>query len=245
MKLIPAIDLKNKQCVRLQKGKLQDITFFNKDPISQAKLFQQKGCQRIHIVDLDGAFGNRGVNKEIILDIRKNIDIPIELGGGIKNEEDISFWINKGIDFLILGSISITKKELVLKVVEKNQSRIYIALDVLNDKIMINGWLKESGFVANDLFKIYNQSSINGYILTDVSRDGMLKGLNFELIKQFMLGTDKNIIVGGGLSKFSDIKFLKNNFSKTNIEGVIAGKSIYSGAINIEEAINFLNNKQH
>ncbi len=245
MKLIPAIDLKNKQCVRLQKGKLQDITFFNKDPISQAKLFQQKGCQRIHIVDLDGAFGNRGVNKEIILDIRKNIDIPIELGGGIKNEEDISFWINKGIDFLILGSISITKKELVLKVVEKNQSRIYIALDVLNDKIMINGWLKESGFVANDLFKIYDQSSINGYILTDVSRDGMLKGLNFELIKQFMLGTDKNIIVGGGLSKFSDIKFLKNNFSKTNIEGVIAGKSIYSGAINIEEAINFLNNKQH
>ena len=196
MKLIPAIDLKNKQCVRLQKGKLQDITFFNKDPISQAKLFQQKGCQRIHIVDLDGAFGNRGVNKEIILDIRKNIDIPIELGGGIKNEEDISFWINKGIDFLILGSISITKKELVLKVVEKNQSRIYIALDVLNDKIMINGWLKESGFVANDLFKIYDQSSINGYILTDVSRDGMLKGLNFELIKQFMLGTDKNIIVG-------------------------------------------------
>ncbi len=245
MKLIPAIDLKNKQCVRLQKGKLQDITFFNKDPISQAKLFQQKGCQRIHIVDLDGAFGNRGVNKEIILDIRKNIDIPIELGGGIKNEEDISFWINKGIDFLTLGSISITKKELVLKVVEKNQSRIYIALDVLNDKIMINGWLKESGFVANDLFKIYDQSSINGYILTDVSRDGMLKGLNFELIKQFMLGTDKNIIVGGGLSKFSDIKFLKNNFSKTNIEGVIAGKSIYSGAINIEEAINFLNNKQH
>ena len=186
MKLIPAIDLKNKQCVRLQKGKLQDITFFNKDPISQAKLFQQKGCQRIHIVDLDGAFGNRGVNKEIILDIRKNIDIPIELGGGIKNEEDISFWINKGIDFLILGSISITKKELVLKVVEKNQSRIYIALDVLNDKIMINGWLKESGFVANDLFKIYDQSSINGYILTDVSRDGMLKGLNFELIKQFL-----------------------------------------------------------
>ena len=144
-----------------------------------------------------------------------------------------------------MGSISITKKELVLKVVEKNQSRIYIALDVLNDKIMINGWLKESGFVANDLFKIYDQSSINGYILTDVSRDGMLKGLNFELIKQFMLGTDKNIIVGGGLSKFSDIKFLKNNFSKTNIEGVIAGKSIYSGAINIEEAINFLNNKQH
>ena len=244
MKIIPAIDLKDQQCVRLQKGKLEDITVFNSDPIAQARLFQKKGCERIHIVDLDGAFGARGVNKEIILDIRKNVDLPIELGGGIKSEEDISFWSNKGIDYLILGSISIKKRDLVLKLVEKNVNKIYIALDILNEKIMINGWAEESGFLAKDIFKIYNQSPINGYILTDISRDGMLEGLDFELIKKLISNTKKNIIVGGGLSEYSDIKFLKNNFSQSNIEGFIAGKSLYSGQIDIEEAIKLLISKK-
>ena len=245
MKLIPAIDLKNQQCVRLQKGKLKDITIFNTDPIAQAKHFQKKGCERIHIVDLDGAFGNHGVNTEIISEIRKNIDLPIELGGGIKSEEDIAFWINKGIDYLILGSISIKKRDLVLKVVEQNINKIYIALDVLNEKIMINGWVEETGFLANDVFKIYDHSPIKGYILTDVSRDGMLEGLNFELIKKLISNTEKNIIVGGGLSKYSDIEMLKDNFSQSNVEGFIAGKSIYSGEIDIEEAIKLLNSKKN
>ncbi len=243
MKLIPAIDLKDQKCVRLQKGKLEYITVFSADPIEQAKHFQNKGCERIHIVDLDGAFGMRGVNTEIILKIRKNIDIPIELGGGIKSEEDISFWIDKGIDYLILGSISIKQSDLVLRVVEKNMNKVYIALDLLNEKIMIHGWAEESEFLADDVFKIYDQSQINGYILTDISRDGMLEGLNFELIKKLISKTKKNIIVGGGLSEYSDIKILKDKFSQSNIEGFIAGKSLYSGRIDIEKVIKILNSK--
>jgi len=245
VKLIPAIDLKNQQCVRLQKGKLENIEVFNEDPIAQAKLFQKKGCERLHIVDLDGAFGVRGVNTDIILNIRKNIDLPIELGGGIQNQDDISFWIDKGIDYLVLGSISINKRDLVLRAIEKNKNKFYIALDILNEKVMINGWLKDSEFFVNDIFKIYDQSSINGYILTDISRDGMLEGLDFELIRKLTLNTKKNIIVGGGLSKYSDIEFLKNNFYQSNIEGFIAGKSIYVGKIDIEKAIKLLNKNKN
>ena len=243
MKLIPAIDLKDQQCVRLQKGRLKDIKVFNTDPLAQAKFFQDKGCERIHIVDLDGAFGSEGVNTEIILNIRKNVEIPIELGGGIKDEKDISFWINHGIDYLILGSVSINKKDLVLKAIEKHANRIYIALDILNEKAMISGWVEESELTAKDIFKIYDRSPINGYILTDVSRDGMLVGLNFELIKKLISNTEKNIIVGGGLAEYSDIKVLKNSFAKSNIEGFIAGKSIYSGQIDIEKAMKLLNSK--
>ena len=245
MKLIPAIDLKNQQCVRLQKGKLENIEVFNEDPIAQAKLFQKKGCERLHIVELDGAFGVRGVNTAIILNIRKNIHLPIELGGGIQNQDDISFWIDKGIDYLVLGSISINKRDLVLRAIEKNKNKFYIALDILNEKVMINGWLKDSEFFVNDIFKIYDQSSINGYILTDISRDGMLEGLDFELIRKLTLNTKKNIIVGGGLSKYSDIEFLKNNFYQSNIEGFIAGKSIYVGKIDIEKAIKLLNKNKN
>ena len=244
MKLIPAIDLKDKQCVRLQKGKLENIEVFNNDPLAQAKLFKNEGCERIHIVDLDGAFGAEGINTETILNIRKNIDLPIELGGGIRNEEDISFWINHGIDYLILGSISINKKHLVLQAVEKYSNKIYIALDVLNEKVMISGWAEESQLTPNDIFKIYNDSPIKGYILTDVARDGMLEGLNFELIKQLISNTEKNIIVGGGLAHYSDIEILKQNFSKSNIEGFIAGKSLYSGCIDIVKAMNLLSYKK-
>jgi len=239
VKLIPAIDLKDQQCVRLQKGRLEDIKVFNTDPLSQAKFFQDKGCERIHIVDLDGAFGAEGINTEIILNIRKNVDIPIELGGGIKNEKDISFWINHGIDYLILGSISINKKDLVLKVVEKHTNKIYIALDILNEKAMISGWVEESELTAKDIFKIYDHSPIKGYILTDVSRDGMLAGLNFELIKKLISNTEKNIIVGGGLSNYDDLNEL-NKIKCNNLEGVIAGKSFYSGKIKINKALNIL-----
>ena len=142
---------------------------------------------------------------------------------------------------MILGSVSINKKDLVLKTIEKHTNKIYIALDILNEKAMISGWLEESELTAKDIFTIYDRSPINGYILTDVSRDGMLVGLNFELIKKLISNTKKNIIVGGGLAEYSDIKVLKNSFAKSNIEGFIAGKSIYSGQIDIEKAMKLLN----
>ena len=240
MKFIPAIDLKDNKCVRLQKGRLENITIFNDDPVKQAIFFEKKGCERIHVVDLDGAFGNVNINKDTILDIRKNVNIPLELGGGIKDEDNISFWLKKGVDFLIIGSLAIKNTKLILELSKKYPNKIYIALDVLSQKIMIKGWKEESSFLIDDVLELYGESSVNGFILTDISRDGMLEGLDINLINDFVTKTYKKIIVGGGLSNYQDLHNLKK-INCSNLEGVIAGKSYYSGNIEIHKALEILN----
>ena len=239
MIFIPAIDLKNNKCVRLIRGKEEEQTIFNDNPVKQAMFFEESGCERLHIVDLDGAFGRPNINKDTILKIRKETNIPIELGGGIKNKEDVFFWLNKGIDFLIVGSLAIRKCNLILDLVSQFKNQIYVALDVLKGNIMIKGWVESSEFTINDIFEVYDTSQIKGYILTDISRDGMLQGLDMNLINKHIAMTKKNLIVGGGLSNYEDLINL-NKISYTNLEGVIAGKSYYSGAIEIDRALNIL-----
>ena len=239
MKFIPAIDLINNKCVRLEKGKEKDLTIFNHNPIDQAKFFEKNGCDRIHIVDLDGAFGRANVNKETILEIRKKTNVLIELGGGIKNNDNFSFWINKGIDFIVVGSLAVKNEKLILDMAEKYENKIYVALDVLIEKVMIKGWTEDSQLTIKDILKTYNNSLINGFILTDISRDGMLKGLDMKFINNFITRTKKNIIVGGGLKNYKDLHNLKKiNYS--NLEGVIAGKAFYSGNIKIDKALQII-----
>ena len=239
MIFIPAIDLKNNKCVRLIRGKEEEQTIFNDNPVKQAMFFEESGCESLHIVDLDGAFGRPNINKDTILKIRKETNIPIELGGGIKNKEDVFFWLNKGIDFLIVGSLAVKKSNLILDLVSQFKNQIYVALDVLKGNIMIKGWVESSEFTINDIFEVYDTSQIKGYILTDISRDGMLQGLDMNLINKHIAMTKKNLIVGGGLSNYEDLINL-NKISYTNLEGVIAGKSYYSGAIEIDRALNIL-----
>ena len=241
MKIFPAIDIKDKKCVRLEKGKEESVKIFNNNPLEQAKFFEKNGCERIHIVDLDSAFGRPNINKDLILKIRKDTNLLIELGGGIKNENDILFWINKGIDYLILGSLAIQNKELVLNVAQKNKNKIYVALDALEKKIMIKGWVEDSKESIDEIISFYNPSFIKGFIFTDISRDGMLKGIDLDLINNFINKTDKDIIVGGGLSNYDDIINL-TKINSPNLEGVIAGKSFYSGNIKINKALEILNN---
>ena len=240
MKFIPAIDLKDNKCVRLQKGKEDKLTVFNDNPVKQAKFFEENGCERIHIVDLDGAFGREDINKETILKIRKGVNIQIELGGGIKNEEDISYWSNKGIDFLIVGSLAVKNKNFIKNISKANSKKIYIALDILNYKIMIKGWTENSNLDVDDIMDFYNVGPTKGFILTDISRDGMLEGLDTKLIKNLLKLTKKNIIVGGGLSNYKDLHNLKS-MNADNLEGVIAGKAYYSGNILIDKALEVLN----
>ena len=240
MKFIPAIDLKDNKCVRLQRGKEDKLTVFNDNPVKQAKFFEENGCERIHIVDLDGAFGREDVNKETIIKIRKNVKIQIELGGGIKKINDIFYWLDKGIDFLIVGSLAVKNKELIKGIVKKYIEKIYVALDILDYKIMIKGWTENSNFKVNKVIDYYNTSLIKGFILTDISRDGMLQGLDINLIKDLIDLTSKDIIVGGGLSNYQDLFNLKNIKNK-NLEGVIAGKSFYSGNIEINKALEIIN----
>ena len=239
MKFIPAIDLKDNKCVRLRQGKEENITIFNDNPVDQAKFFEKNGCKRIHIVDLDAAFGRVKNNSEVILEIRKNIKIEIELGGGIKEEKDILFWFESGIDYVVIGSLAIKNKNTVFGIANKFKNKIYVALDVLEKKIMIKGWLEDSKVAVESILNFYNNSMIRGFILTDISRDGMLDGLNINLINSFVSKTKKEVIVGGGLAHYKDLHELKK-IKFTNLSGVISGKSFYTGNIQINKALDIL-----
>lgn len=239
MKFIPAIDLKDNKCVRLKKGNEEEVTIFNDNPLEQAKFFEDHGCKRIHIVDLDGAFGRENINKDTILKIRNNTKIEIELGGGIKTKKDFSFWFDEGIDFLVVGSLAIKNKNLILEISKKYKKKIYLALDILDQKIMIKGWVEQSNQTIDNFLNFYKACDLKGYIFTDISRDGMLNGLDIKLIKNFISKTKKNIIVGGGLTNYKDLHNLKNLVCE-NLEGVISGKSFYSGNIEIYKALNIL-----
>ena len=240
MKLIPAIDIIDNKCVRLSKGKESTSHIYNINPIEQAKFFEKEGCERIHIIDLDAAFGRSNINKQTILDIRKSITIPIELGGGIKNINDIFYWFNNNIDFLIIGSFAIKDFKNVISISKEFENKIYVSLDQLNNKLMIKGWVEESNFNTQDIFNIYNNSKIKGFIFTDISRDGMMQGIDINLVRHNLSITEKPMIVGGGLSNYDDLNKLKNLKNK-NLEGVIAGKSFYSGAIEINKGLQILN----
>ena len=154
MKFIPAIDLKEGKCVRLYEGKQESSVVYNEDPVKQAKFFESQGCERIHIVDLDAAFGHYKINRETIVNIRKSVKVPIELGGGIRNKDDIIFWFNNNIEYLIIGSLAVKDIELVLEVAKKFDNRIYVSLDILNNKLMIKGWIEKSQLSLKYIYDI-------------------------------------------------------------------------------------------
>ncbi len=235
MNLFPAIDLKENKCVRLTKGKDNTSVVFNEDPVKQAIFFEQAGCKRLHLVDLDAAFGRKNINSKSIYEIRKAINIPIQLGGGVRNKTDVKKYLEHEIDYLILGSLSITNFDTVIELANLYKDKLYISLDVLNNNIMIRGWKEKTNYTKKDIFKKYNNSNIRGYVLTDVERDGMLSGLNINLIKQSLELTSKKLIVGGGLSSYDDLINLKK-INSNKLEGVIAGKSFYLGMIEIKKS---------
>ena len=240
MKIYPAIDLKDNKCVRLTMGKDDTSIVFNENPVDQAIYFEQEGCSRIHIVDLDAAFGRGNVNTKTIKNIRSAVSIPIQIGGGIRCVEDAKTMFDLKVDYLIIGSFSTKDVESVILLADTHINKIYISLDILKNKIMINGWKKESHRTPEDIFNNYNHTNIKGYILTDIESDGMLTGINTEMIVDNLKKTKKNLIVGGGLKSYKDLHKL-NKIRKANLEGIIAGKSFYVGNINLRRAQTILN----
>ena len=250
MKLIPAIDLKDNKCIRLTKGKEQSAIIYNDNPIEQAKFFEDQGCERIHIVDLDAAFGRSEINKETIINIKRSVKIPIQLGGGIRSKEDVKFWFESNIDYLIIGSLAVKNFDLVKEIAEDFKNKIYVSIDVLidgfRDQVMIDGWTKNSKLTTADINQVYEDSNIRGYIITDVSRDGTMKGLNLRVLHMLLDLLKKQTIIGGGLSSYKELKALRFNTKTTegritNLEGVILGKAFYLGEIEIKKGIKILN----
>ena len=241
MKIFPAIDLKENKCVRLIKGEDNTSVVFNPNPIDQAKYFEDQGCTRLHLVDLDSAFGRNNINNSTIKKIRNSISIQIQIGGGIRSEQIAKNYFDLGADYLIIGSFAISNINEVTKLASSFSNKIYIALDILKNKIMVKGWKEESSFTPAKLFETYDNTSVRGYILTDIEKDGMLTGLNQEMIEENLKLTKKKMIVGGGLKDNSDIEKL-TKIKYNNLEGVIAGKSFYVGNIDLKKAQKILDN---
>ncbi len=235
MNIFPAIDLKDNKCVRLSKGEESTSVVFNENPVDQAKYFEDQGSKRLHLVDLDSAFGRNDINNKTIQNIRKAISIPIQIGGGIRSENIAKNYFDLGADFLIIGSYAVSNSQEIKTLAENFKQKIYVALDILNNKIMIKGWVEESDFTPEKIFQTYNESSIRGYVLTDIEKDGMLTGLNQKMISTNVSLTNKKLIVGGGLKNNSDLEQLRN-IKTDNLEGVIAGKSFYVGNIDLKVA---------
>jgi phosphoribosylformimino-5-aminoimidazole carboxamide ribotide isomerase len=235
VKIFPAIDLKENKCVRLTRGEDSTSVVFNTNPVEQAKYFEDQGCERLHLVDLDSAFERNNINNDTIKKIRDGISIPIQIGGGIRSEDIVKNYFDLGANYLIIGSFAISNSEEVKRLANNYPQKIYVALDILNNKIMVKGWVEESDFTPAKLFETYEESSVRGYVLTDIEKDGMLTGLNQEMILQNISLTSKKLIVGGGLKDNFDLEKLRM-IQSDNLEGVIAGKSFYVGNIDLKEA---------
>ena len=231
MNIFPAIDLKENKCVRLSKGEDNTSVVFNENPVDQAKYFEDQGCKRLHLVDLDSAFGRNNINNKTIQNIRNAISIPIQIGGGIRSANTAKSYFDLGADFLIIGSYAVSNSQEVKSLAENFKQKIYVALDVLNNKIMIKGWLEESAFTPEKIFQTYDASSIRGYVLTDIEKDGMLEGSSKDLYQKIISDSSVKLIASGGINSMHDLEKLK----LIGCDGAIIGKAIYEGKISLKE----------
>jgi len=237
MILFPAIDIKDGNVVRLSKGLLKNVKIYNKNPIDQIKIFEDMGAEWIHIIDIDGSFEGVPINNKLIGEICEKTNLKIQIGGGIRDEETIKNYLKLGVKRVILGSIVVEDFEFVERMSRKYP--ISISIDSNNGFVSINGWSEKSNLTPYELAKKLKNLNIQSIICTDISRDGMLNGLNISMIKKISEISCIPTIASGGLRDISEIKILNN---MNNIEGVIVGKSYYEGTINLKESFEFFNN---
>tara|TARA_B110000196_G_scaffold40839_1_gene31250 strand:- start:9 stop:734 length:726 start_codon:yes stop_codon:yes gene_type:complete len=234
MIFFPAIDLKDGQCVRLEKGDMDRATIFDSDPVSRAKSFLISGCSWLHLVDLNGAFQGKPVNQQAVENIIKNVDINIQLGGGIRNLETIDLWINTGIDRVILGTMALTKPDLVISACKKYPGKIAVGIDAREGMVAVEGWVKQTKIKALDLVKKFEDVGVSAIIYTDINRDGILTGPAINETIELAESINIPVIVSGGVSSIEDIKEIQSKHC-SGIMGVISGRAIYDNRIDIYE----------
>jgi len=234
MIIFPAIDIKDGVCVRLIKGDYRQITSYENTPIDQAKKYFQNGFNNIHIVDIDGALRGRAVNSFIINEIVKKIKSKIQIGGGIRTIDDISRWVEMGVDKVVMGTAAVENIELLETACNKFENKIAVALDAKDGFIALSGWTKRTNIPAIDFIKKIQNFGVSRIIYTDINRDGTKQGPNIKDTVELSSKTTIPLVISGGVSSLEDIKKIKS-LSNSNIEGVIVGKSIYDGDIKISD----------
>ena len=234
MKIFPAIDIKDKKCVRLIKGDFEKKTEYDLSPVDQAAKYKSHGFKNLHIVDLDGALTGKTVNLNIVQEIVKKFDLKIEIGGGVRNFESIQKYVDVGVEKVILGSAAVKDKNFLKEACKKFQNKIALGLDAKDGYLSVSGWKESSNQLTLEFLKEINDHGVSRLIYTDINRDGMKQSPNFEETSKVSEISNCPVIISGGVSSIEDIKKAKN---LKNIEGIIVGKAIYDGDIKLEELV--------
>ena len=236
IKIFPAIDIKDKKCVRLVKGDFDKKTEYKMSPVEQAGRYKDHGFKNLHIVDLDGALTGEIVNLDIIEEIVTKFDLKIEIGGGVRNFDSIQKYTDVGVEKVILGSAAIKDKNFLKEACEKFPNKIALGLDAKDGKLSISGWKENSNKLTLDYLKEVNDFGASRLIFTDINRDGMKQGPNFEETVKVADTSNCSVIISGGVSSIDDVKKAKE-LNNNNIEGIIVGKAIYDGDIKLDELV--------
>ena len=234
MKIFPAIDIKDKKCVRLVKGDFDNKTEYKMSPVDQAGKYKDHGFKNLHIVDLDGALTGETVNLDIIQDIVGKFDLKVEIGGGIRNLDSILKYIDVGVEKVILGSAAIKDKNFLKDACKKFPNKIALGLDAKDGFLSVSGWKENSNQLTLDYLREVNDYGVSRLIYTDINRDGMKQSPNFHETSRVAEISNCPVIISGGVSSINDIKKAKN---LKNVEGIIIGKAIYDGDIKLEELV--------
>ena len=234
MKIFPAIDIKDKKCVRLIKGDFENKTEYEISPVDQASKYKDHGFKNLHIVDLDGALTGETINLDIIQEIVSKFDLEIEIGGGVRNFESIQKYTNAGVEKVILGSSAIKDKNFLKEACQKFPNKIALGLDAKNGYLSVSGWKENSNQLTLDFLSEVNDYGVSRLIYTDINKDGTKQGPNFDETVKVADVSNFPVIISGGVSSIDDIKKAKELNNK-NIEGIIVGKAIYDDDIKLEE----------
>jgi phosphoribosylformimino-5-aminoimidazole carboxamide ribotide isomerase len=236
MKIFPAIDIKDKKCVRLVKGDFDNKTEYKMSPVDQASRYKDHGFKNLHIVDLDGALTGETVNLDIIIEIVNKFDLKIEVGGGVRTTDSIQQYIDIGVEKVILGSAAIKDKKFLKEACQKFPDKIALGLDAKDGYLSVYGWKKNSNQLTLDYLKEINDFGTSRLIYTDINRDGMKQGPNFDETLKVATVSNCPVIISGGVSSIDDIKKAKE-LNNNNVEGIIVGKAIYDGDIKLDELV--------
>ncbi|MBM13935.1 MAG: 1-(5-phosphoribosyl)-5-[(5-phosphoribosylamino)methylideneamino]imidazole-4-carboxamide isomerase [Halieaceae bacterium] len=236
MLVIPAIDLKDGQCVRLRQGDMADSTVFSDDPVGMAQRWHAEGARRLHIVDLDGAFAGKPVNAGIIEAISNALpDLPIQIGGGIRNVDTIARYLMAGVQFAIIGTMAAKNPELVYEACRQFPGHVIVGIDARGGQVAVEGWATKSELDATELAKRFADAGVSALIYTDIDRDGMMQGVNVDATVALAKATALPVIASGGISNLDDVRGLMPH-ARNGICGAITGRAIYEGTLDLAAA---------
>jgi phosphoribosylformimino-5-aminoimidazole carboxamide ribotide isomerase len=239
MILFPAIDLKDGQCVRLKLGDMEQATIFNDNPADQAKRFEVQGFEWLHLVDLNGAFEGRPVNARAVEEILKAISIPVQLGGGIRDMATIEHWLSRGVTRVILGTIALRNPGIVREACKEFPGEIVVGIDAKAGHVAVEGWGESSSLTAIELGKRFEDVGVTAIVFTDIDRDGILKGINFEKTLELANSVNIPVIASGGLASIKDVERLLEPDCAI-LEGAISGRAIYDGRLDSKAALKLI-----